>query len=220
MVDRSRRNVDLELIKDSLAVPNKFTARCMYYAACVMNIVKFNNQIFDKYTDYTTYHQMNANDYKKILEFCENFSPSTLIGFDLLKKVSTLPGMYLNKFFDADGNNVNRTLLIKNHYVTVIGSMHCTKDWLDNYYFTPVRGLKSEIQSLPTSQGNSDVTRTMTNMTNNAVNASQTPPKNEPVVEDKKKLNFLKNPKVVCIVICLVVVFLVIFLPSFFSGKN
>ena len=135
-------------------VPNNNLANLMYYLKSVFSVIQLEG--LSKYTDYNNYHNLTYAEKKTVYELASKLSPSLFLNVGVFVVAPELiEGNYSNEFFkitdERIGFHVNREIMIGGRAVKVLKIMACTNDWLEKNYFSPLRGLKAELNNMQNS---------------------------------------------------------------------
>ena len=125
-------------------VPNDDYARLMYYLSCVETVINYDKM--NKLSDYENYKSLNSTQKKLLLDLCELMDPKLLIGARIFRvNEDLLLDNNSNQFYKITDQKIgisrNKEIMIGGKTVKILKIMVCKKNWLQEYYFNPIKNI-------------------------------------------------------------------------------
>ena len=140
------QSLDVKKSENATSVPKNNLARLMYYLDCVYAVIDVDFSM--KLTDYSSYDRLSKEEEDLVLSLATKFTPYIM----LENYVFFVDSKYdlnssSNDFYNLTDNNIK----IRPYSQVMIGEvsrkvfkvMVCSKNWLEDYYYEPMKKYSS-----------------------------------------------------------------------------
>ena len=128
-----------ETVKTS--VPDNDIARLMYYLKCVSSVLNYKG--LSQYTNYNKYYNLSSKEKNEVIQLANIFNPVILMKAKVFILKEDLDAG--NRFFKITDESMNfhaiRQIVIGGITTKVLNIMLFKFNWLNNYYFLPLKRL-------------------------------------------------------------------------------
>ncbi len=133
----------------TVTVPGNDTARLMYYLDCVFSVLKCNN--FSKFTDYNNYDYLLNSDTIELIRLVKIFNPKIMMDLKVfvLEEDLDCSNRFIEITDEAMNIHANEEIVIGGIVTKVLKMMLFKSEWINNYYFNPLKRLIQRIYSPP-----------------------------------------------------------------------
>ena len=140
-MDYVYNDVQVKAIGKKVTVPNNDIARLMYYLKCVSSVLNYKG--LSQYTNYNKYYDLSSKEKNEVIQLANIFNPLILMRAKvfILKEDLDMG----NRFFKITDESMNfhaiEQIVIGGITTKVLSIMVFKFNWLNNYYFLPIKRL-------------------------------------------------------------------------------
>ena len=149
-------SIRLESHSINTDIPDKDVARLMYYLYCVFyTIESTNDPNIQHFISYQNWNVLSAEEQKKLVNLCDKLSPTLLLG-KIFFQSDHLCQNSSNRFYkicELQGQMLitDSEITIEREKRTITNIMAYKQEWMEKYYYSPLRRLKPSSNILVTS---------------------------------------------------------------------